>query len=323
MFAPYFRFVVAMFREKPKHPRNLFSPARERAKHPRNIHSPPRESFLQAAADIPAMGKPPNTLALDFPEKLTLNITYIMNAIHVRNLRNAEYLQYMKDFAGIINLNDPSKLNIDAKLSAFTAKSEELENLFKKALANNRTKVILALDERRDDAINGIYFFLQGYSYHFDKDKKQNAQKLLANTSLYGSGIARQNYQSETATLNNMLQDWEEETNLKDAISSFSLNAWVDELRDANTLFNTEYLSRTQEYGDANPETIKSKREEVNVAYYALRDRIDALHTLVETPESSYTTVINQLNALTDQYNTLLVNRQVDLPPDSPTSPVQ
>lgn len=54
----------------------------------------------------------------------------------------------------------------------------------------------------------------------------------------------------------------------------------------------------------------KSKREEANIAYYALRDRIDALHLLVETPPSPYTTVINQLNALTDQYNVLLVNRQ-------------
>lgn len=98
-------------------------------------------------------------------------------------------------------------------------------------------------------------------------------------------------------------------------MTAFSLQPWLDELQDANTQFNDEYLTRTQEYGAANPETIKSKREEVNVAYYALRDRIDALHTLVETPPSPYTTVINQLNALTDQYNTLLLHRT--LPPEN------
>lgn len=64
-----------------------------------------------------------------------------------------------------------------------------------------------------------------------------------------------------------------------------------------------------KEYGDANPETIKTKRNETNTAYYALRDRIDALHLLVETSPSPYATVINQLNALTDQYNKLLINR--------------
>lgn len=126
---------------------------------------------------------------------------------------------------------------------------------------------------------------------------------------LYGSGISRLNYQAETATLNNIIRDWENKPELIDAISSFNLSPWVNELKTANEEFNTKYLSRTQEYGDASPETIKLKREETNVAYYALRDRIDALHLLVETPPSPYATVINQLNALTDQYNKLLVNR--------------
>ena len=165
------------------------------------------------------------------------------------------------------------------------------------------------MDERRDDAVNGIYYFLLGYTYHFEVDKQQKAQLLLTNMDLYGSGISRLNYQAETATLNNLLRDWENKPELADAITSFNLSSWVNELKTANEEFNTKYLSRTQEYGDASPETIKTKRDETNTAYYALRDRIDALHLLVETPPSPYATVINQLNALTDQYNKLLINR--------------
>lgn len=243
-----------------------------------------------------------------------------MNTIDLPKLRNAEYLQYMKDFAGIINLNDPATLQIDAKLAAFNAKTLELEELFKKALANDLTKVILALDERRDNAILGITSFLQGYSYHYEADKKENAQKLLAKMAIYGSSIARQNYMAETATINNLIRDFEDQPELATAVTAFSLQPWIDELADANTQFNTEYLARTQEYGDANPDTIKSKREETNVTYYALRDRIDALHTLVETPPSPYNTVINQLNALTDQYNVLLLHRQ-EVPPENPVTP--
>lgn len=242
-----------------------------------------------------------------------------MNAIDVFKLRNAEYLQYMKDFTGIINLNDPAQLAIDAKLNAFVSKTDELESLYKKALASEKTQALLAIDERRDDAVNGIYYFLLGYSYHFDPMRKQNAQILLENMALYGSGIARLNYQAETATINNLLRDWENKPELADAIILFDLSSWVNEMKAANDEFNTQYLLRTQEYGDASPETIKLKREEVNVAYYALRDRIDALHLLVETPPSPYVTVINQLNALTNQYNVLLMNRKPDLPePENP-----
>lgn len=232
-----------------------------------------------------------------------------MNAIELKLLRNAEYLQYVKDFTGIINLNNPEQLQIDARLSAFTTKITELESLYKKALASEKTRVILTLDERRDDAINGIYFFLLSYTYHYDSEKQQNAKLLLDSIALYGGGIARLNYQSETATLNNLLRDWEAKPALADAIAFFGLGTWVAELKAANDEFSVQYLSRTQEYGDASPETIKQKREETNAAYYALRDRINALHLLVETPPSPYAQVISQLNALIMQYNKLLVSR--------------
>ena len=81
------------------------------------------------------------------------------------------------------------------------------------------------------------------------------------------------------------------------------------ELKTINEQFNTIYLNRTQEYGNASPETLKTKREETNADYYALRDRINALHTLVETGNSPYQTAINQLNALIEQYNSLINSR--------------
>lgn len=244
-----------------------------------------------------------------------------MNAIELKLLRNAEYLQYVKDYLAIINLNNPSELDIDAKLSAFNGKTSELEALYKKALASEKTRELLLIDERRDAAVTGINYFLLSRTYHFDTVQRQNAQLLLDNMNLYGSSIARLNYQAETATINNLIRDWENKTELTDAVAALDLTSWVDELKTANEEFNTKYLSRTQEYGDANPETIKLKREETNVAYYALRDRIDALHLLVETPPSPYAQVINQLNALTDQYNKLLINRAGSSSPDTPEDP--
>ncbi|SEM25713.1 hypothetical protein SAMN05421856_10235 [Chryseobacterium taichungense] len=116
--------------------------------------------------------------------------------------------------------------------------------------------------------------------------------------TLYGSGIPRLNYQAETATLNNLIRDWENKPELVYAIAFFDLSDWVNELKDAKGQFNAKFLFRTQEYDDANPDPIKSKREETNAAYYALRDRINALHLLTETPLSRYSTVINQFNAL-------------------------
>ncbi|MBW7675631.1 hypothetical protein K1I32_08610 [Chryseobacterium sp. LJ756] len=71
-------------------------------------------------------------------------------------------------------------------------------------LANDKTQELLLLDERRDNVINGIYYFLLGYTYHYIADQKNKAQLLLTNMVLYGSGISRLNYQAETSTVNNL-----------------------------------------------------------------------------------------------------------------------
>ena len=230
----------------------------------------------------------------------------MINSIDLRNLRNANYLQFQKDFLAIISRNDPAALQVEAKYDDLAAKVSELESLFKKVLANPMSQELLTLDERRDDAINGIYYTALAYSYHYDPAIKQAADALLANISLYGSGIARLNYQAETATITNLITDWENKPELISAINTLGLKAWKDELKSINTEFSTRYLDRTQDYGNATPETLKLKREETNTVYYALRDRVNALHLLVETSPSPYSTVINQLNALIEQYNLLI-----------------
>ena len=230
----------------------------------------------------------------------------MINSIDLSHLRNANYLQFQKDFLAIISRNDPAALQVESRYDDLTAKTEELESLFKKALANPISKELLALDSRRDDALNGIYYTALAYSYHYDPATKQAADALLANFNLYGSGIARLNYQAETATITNLINDWENIPELIQAIDKLGLNAWMNELELISTEFGTRYLDRTQDYGNATPETLKLKREETDAVYYALRDRINALHLLVETLSSPYITVINQLNALVQQYNLLV-----------------
>ncbi len=230
----------------------------------------------------------------------------MINSILLRELRNANYLQFQKDFLSIISRNDPKGLQVESKYDELASKVEELEGLFKKALANPISQELLDLDARRDDAINGIFYVATAYTYHYDSVLKKAADALLANIKLYGSGIARLNYQAETATINSLINDWDNKPELTNAIDTLGLKSWKAELASINSEFSSRYLDRTQDYGNATPETLKAKREETNTVYYALRDRINALHLLVDTPPSPYNTVINQLNALIEQYNLLL-----------------
>jgi len=229
--------------------------------------------------------------------------------INLHQLRNAEYVQFLKDFVVIAKRNNPTELQFEAKHTDLKSKTAELDALFVKVMANENTQVLIDLDTERDNAINGISTLVTAYSYHFDATLRTAAQKIMDNLKLYGSGIARLNYQAETATISNIVVDWETKPALIEALSVLNLQDWKENLKNANERFNEVYLNRTQEYGNATPENLSAKRQEANVLYYALRDRINALHTLVETPPSPYTTVINELNALVNLYVNLISNR--------------
>lgn len=233
----------------------------------------------------------------------------MINAINISILRNAEYLQFMKNVASLVQTNDPVVLNVAPQLTALNNAVSVLDGLFKIQLANEITEELVAIDERRDKAITGLGFVVTGYVYHFDAALAQAASLLNDNLKLYGSGIARQNYQAETATITSLVNDWESKPNLSDAIVALHLDSWKDELKTANALFDERYLARTQEYGAANPDTLKLKREETNAVYYTLRDFLNSFS--IVQPSATNTKTLNEINALIEQYNTLLANRIV------------
>lgn len=243
----------------------------------------------------------------------------MIDAIDLSRLRNAEFLQFMKDFAGLVNANNAATLNVAVQYTALAAKNNQLEDLFKKELSSELTQEILDLDNRRDRAYNGILFVVQGFLNHYEPSKVEAATRLKSNLDLYGSGAAKQNYQAETAILNNLVSDWEGKPALLEALNLLGLTSWKDEMKAANTLFDQKYIERTLEYSEASPETLLAKRTETASAYYTLRQFIDAFAVTINTP--IYQTVTNQVNALIAQYNTLLNNRLARMAADTPEVP--
>jgi len=234
----------------------------------------------------------------------------MINSINLLLLRHAEYLQFMSNFLSLVDSNGPALLNVVAQYNALKAKVGEIQALFKKDRASATTPEIIAYDENRDRDITGISTVIDGFCYYFEPEKADAANLLKNNLKLYGAGIYKQNYVAETALLNEIIADWETKPELAAALSLLGLVDWKNSLKTNNETFNAKYLARTQEYGAASPETVKQKREEAMVLYYDLRKFLEAYATINNTP--LYTKTINELNALIEQYNTLLTNRAAD-----------
>lgn len=233
----------------------------------------------------------------------------MINSINLSNLRNPEFLQFSNDFLGIVQLNDPAALNVKAEFDDFTKVTNTIDALFKADRGSLITDELQAMDLRRDTAITGITGYVQSLTYHFNPITRQHAVTLAANLANYDAGVAKQNYQAETAIIKSILTDWTEKPALKAAIEALNIADWQAELADANTAFNSKYLARTQELGAASPDTIKEKRQEATTAYYTLRDFISSHYILAKGAEP-YKKAVNELNALITQYNNLLAGRR-------------
>jgi hypothetical protein len=236
----------------------------------------------------------------------------MIEAINLQNLRNAEFIQFSKDFTSLVNTNDPKALSVQPQYDNMVVKITELESLFMNATSNPITAEMEAVDIQRDQALNGIVAMVDAYSYHHDTVLAEAAVVLQNNLKLYDSGIAKQNYQSETAIINNLLADWETKPALSSAISTLQLSDWAKVLKSHNQDFNQKYLARTQDFATISPENQKSKRAEVMTAYYELRKFLEAFSTIQSS--AAYEKTINELNALIEQYNFLLKGRATSKP---------
>lgn len=231
-----------------------------------------------------------------------------INSIDLSKLRNGEYSQFLLDVLFFVDKNDPAVLLVQAQYNQLATLSQGIEKLFKVDQGNTLSDELVLLDERRDNAINGISAMIAGHTYSPDATVKANARLLADHLAIFGTGIARDSYQSETASLRNIVNDWNNAPELGAALTALNLVPWKTEIATANTLFGEKYLARAEDNGKASPDTIKAKRLEANNAYYKLRDRINSYYDINEGADPFGKTV-NSLNGLIENYNTLLSRR--------------
>ncbi|MGC4056628.1 MAG: DUF6261 family protein [Chitinophagaceae bacterium] len=232
----------------------------------------------------------------------------MIKGIDLRMLRNAEFIQFSKAVLNIVAANDPSNMQVIAQHQAFEKVISAISDLFVTAQGSAITAAVEAADKRRDIAVSGISLLVNALTYHYDHNMSWAAELLNENLALYGAGIARQNYMAETASVTNLTDDWTQKPQLNAAVNLLSLGGWLAELKTANTEFDRLYMNRNRELAVANPESIRGKRIEAMTAYYVLRDRLDAYHT-ISNGAGQWGKAHNEINALIDQYNVLLLGR--------------
>lgn len=245
----------------------------------------------------------------------------MIKSIYLRALNNAEYLQFIRFYIQLLEKNDPAALKIKPKLIALQARFNEAEAIYKLPLGNDLTGELLEFDLMRDNALMGIKALVEAYFFHYDAAFVAAANHLSKNIDLYGQRIAKMNYQEETTIIESLVRDWTTVPKLISAVKKLGLEDWMDNLENNNRKFMDAYTKRTEEYGSESTENLRAKRIEVNAAYNDLNDHLDAYMIIEKT--DNLQKAINELNALIEQYNTLLKSRRPEKEEDEGETPTE
>ncbi|UOK43686.1 MULTISPECIES: DUF6261 family protein [Flavobacterium] len=231
----------------------------------------------------------------------------MINSITLNSLRNAEFIQFCKDFTSIVANSSLTVHSLQIQHDTMVRKISEMETMFKNTTPSPITPELEELDWCRNKNIMGIFGIVNAYTCHFDPTYSYAATLLQNNIKLYGSDITRETYQSETAIISNIISDWETKPELTSAIGTLNLGQWVIELKKVNQTFRDTYHRYTQEFTNNSPGTFKSKRNEMVSIYHDLCKYLSAFS--VVQPISWGANTIHEVNTLINQYNQVIVGR--------------
>jgi hypothetical protein len=229
------------------------------------------------------------------------------NIINFSGLRNVEFVGYGNDVIKIIEGISPLPAGFTFVFEPFKSAWLNLADHFALQKGSLLSDDLRTLDARRDNAIVGIKGLCESYQKHYKPEKKDAAERIDAAIEKYGKSIHKQNLLAETETLRNLINDFETDILLKNAITLLDIADWVTELKDGNIAFNNMYLKRNEESLGKPEANMAELRKPAIELYRKLVKRLDSLDEVSPSPE--VTKILGLMEELTLKYNQMISNR--------------
>jgi hypothetical protein len=229
---------------------------------------------------------------------------------HFQKFRVNEVLQFLYDTLALCDKHDPAKLLIISQINTLRAATNDLNKVYKIDAGSMLSDVLSNYDDLRDMCLTGIKLNAESFTYHFDPDIKTAAQYIYNSIRSHGPQVTRQNYPSETSSINDILSGWVSNAQQAAALTTLNLNAWATELKRLNNLFNTTYVSRIKETSELPQQSTLEMRKMAIESFRKLTTAIEAHITLAT--DAVYTVMENELNALIQKYNNIVDARDKD-----------
>lgn len=234
----------------------------------------------------------------------------MVESILMHRLRNSEFVQYFKLLVRILQGKDPQKLGNPGICNTIEEKTSLLSSMYKTKRGSDITPQMEEADRRRDNAIGGFNLVLEGLALHYDDAVRTSAMYLLNKIRIFGGGISRMNYQSETSTLASIVNKLTETTESVEALEKAGLTNWLAELDAANKEFENLHFARLSANAESPDIKFEALRKELTELFRFLTNYLEMSSNITSDPVFEET--INAINELSEEYNQLVLARTND-----------
>ncbi|MCW3074893.1 MAG: hypothetical protein JWP69_1962 [Flaviaesturariibacter sp.] len=236
----------------------------------------------------------------------------MINKVNLSNLRNPEFIQYLTQFLTALTAAfgaTPLPVAVAALKTQLTTLLDQANQAFINDNAALLSEQLQQLDAKRDRLLKAIAKLVDALTDHPFEEMRNAAIQVQHNLKLYGASIWSQSHNAETATINNIINDWVVKPDLSAAVMLLGLDVWNDALKAANTDFNSKFVERNDATATTTlPYTLREKRVEAGMAYTALVNKLRG-HYEVAGGAEPWLGLAASLNALTETYADMLAVR--------------
>jgi hypothetical protein len=219
--------------------------------------------------------------------------------------RTNESVEFFTTLAKICVQSQPEQLNIKSQSDDINYHANKLNDNFKNQRGSSITAELMDIDSRRDNGFTCLSTITEGYEYHHDPQKQEAAKSIEAIIDKYGSNITRLNYQAQSGTVRNLVEELQ--INAGDKLGTLGIADVVAELDEINQLFIQRFEDRMKEYALDDTVALGELIKEAIISFRQLTSHIVAHATL--NPSESYSNLIKQINELIDTYNNSVKQR--------------
>lgn len=232
-----------------------------------------------------------------------------IETISLSRLNNVQFTQFLSEVEKLIQVATPEKLFIEPELfDAFAKNIKTLTQLAYENRANSQTKELVQLDKQRDEVIGYLFDMIrtERKSHH---SQRQEAGKVLYETTKNYKGIANLPYREESLAVKALLEDFSKAKNTAH-LTTLGLSESITLLAQLNTNFEAKMGDRMQEQVANVVGNSKQLRRESTEQYAEIVLR--AQSQSVVNPSEQVTIFVAHLNRLIG--DTILASKTPSLP---------